>query len=599
MLCENCGGEIRDTAKFCPWCGTKISVAVQVNSPDEKTLTAFADVRENLFYDDEPVSDFEEAVAEVEPFPQNDVYYRISETSSEENYENVPSENYEDIPTKKEENILPENDEPQRENIPPAEIAPTNEDAPSKLDVKFTDENDLMILSELPAAADNDKTSENLLHDREKTIRFPVRMGIAVLSAAIAAGICITAVFIVPDKIIPYVNYRNAQDLFENGDYDAAEEKFSSLGSYEDSFEYVRKCRYGKADVLMEQGNYSGAAEAFASLNGYSDSDELAAECLLKAAEKFKTEGNFDEAISAYYAAGRDDLAEGTAKERAEFFSENGDFFAAAEAAEKFSHDEALRYLYEGSLNAKNSGDLENAAKGFAMLGDHKDSRELLKECEYELCISELEKNGANAENVREFYELGSYMDSEEIFVDAAYGYGTKCFDSGNYYEASLMFRNTGTYKDSVSMLHKSLYELGRSIEESDSISAHSIFAMLGNYSDSAVRKKATKSGASSWYADGYTSVDGFCTSQFRKGDTVIINCTAGTDSPSAPVTILLELETESGFSVSAECENVRNSGSFSGSITLPDTVSGEADIIVSLKDSGEVLRKFDITIKN
>ena len=34
MVCEKCGGTVRDTAKFCPWCGVKLT-AVPV--PQEPT----------------------------------------------------------------------------------------------------------------------------------------------------------------------------------------------------------------------------------------------------------------------------------------------------------------------------------------------------------------------------------------------------------------------------------------------------------------------------------------------------------------------------------------------------------------------------------
>ena len=191
---------------------------------------------------------------------------------------------------------------------------------------------------------------------------------------------------------------------------------------------------------------------------------------------------------------------------------------------------------------------------------------------------------------------MGNYRDSAALFTESAYENGVKLLESGDYYQASLMFRNSGTYKDSYAQLHKALYQLGMSLKDTDSASAYSIFAMLGNYSDSAAMKKASANG-SAWYADGYTAADGFCTSEFYTDDRINVTCAMGTDSPSAPVTLVLSLTDSGGNILSAECENVRNSSSFSAEIPLDGVSAGKAEITVSLKDGGDVLRRFEVNI--
>ncbi len=541
MICKNCGGELRETAKFCPWCGEKVQ-------------------RENI---------------SAEKAPEEDTEEDIKEDTKEDIKENTEKNTEEDT-------------------ADPADNGNDSGTAP-ELAVKFDNTDDLYVVSEQPPAPVCEQPDVRI---SEKTVRFSFRYGSALIAAAFITVIVIASVFIVPEHIVPYMQYKKAEKYFQSGDIAAAEDIFSSLEGYRESAEYIKKCHYSAAAGSMEKGDFVQAAKAFAALDGYADSDELASECLVRSAEAYAEAGNYDAAISAYYMAGKLDLAEDTARSRAESLMESGDFFAAAEAAEKYSHEKALEYLYEGSKSAMQNGDTKTAAKGFEMLGDHNDSEQLLQECNYRIFADDYYKNGANADNVRGFHDLGKYRDSETLFVKAAYDYGNSLFDSKEYYEASLMFINAGDHENSSASLHRCRYELGRSLEKSDPDSARSIFAMLGNYSDSASRKAAVSSGTSGWYADGYTSEDGFCTSRFRNSDTMLVSCTAGTDVSSEPTTITITLSGKDGYSVSADCENVRNSGYFSASISLASAPAGQAEITISLKDSGKVLRRFEITIE-
>ena len=353
--------------------------------------------------------------------------------------------------------------------------------------------------------------------------------------------------------------------------------------------------------VSFRFGIHSEAAREFSALDGYADSDELASECLIYSAEQYIADGNYNAAVSAFYAAGRPELAENISRERAEALAEEGDYFAAAEVATKYSSEDALEYIYLGSQKSMNDGDLRTAADGFEAISEYKDSAALLLECRYDLYYKEYNVNGASGEVVRGFSLLGNYRDSAELFIQAAYEYGIMLFESGRYYEAAAMFRNTGAYKDSSAQLHRSRYELGKSLEQSDPASAHSIFAMLGNYSDSAAKKRSTASSlgenGSDWYADGFTSVNGYCTSEFLKSDTLTVSCTAGTDAPSGPVTLVIIFMDGGNITVSADCENVRNSSSFSADIPLTSASPGKAEVTVSVKDSGKIIRRFEITI--
>ncbi|MDE7290332.1 MAG: hypothetical protein K2N71_12690, partial [Oscillospiraceae bacterium] len=429
-----------------------------------------------------------------------------------------------------------------------------------------------------------------------KKRKFPV---FKVIAALLVVSISVTSVYFIYDRAIPDLRYKNAENLFLQADYDAAEEIFAELGNYAESSDYIIRCRYEKASQLMESGQYPEAADAFTRLDGYEDSDQLVQECMLKIAEKHMESGEFEAAMSVYTAAGKSELAETAAAERAEKYAADGDYFAAYELAEKYCGSEiSTEYFYLGAEKARNDGDFKTAADSFYKLGNYKNSAELAEECTYEFYRSEYAKNGASEETARGFYFLCNFRDSRDMYLPNSYEYGTKCFNEGNFAAAAAMFRNSASYKDAGGQLYLARYELAKSLENDDPASAKSIFSMLGNYRDSASHKsRLAKKVPESWYADGYTSVVDYCTTFFRKNDMLTVYCTAGTDSQSGPVPLILTLTDESGNTASAEYEDLRNSGSFSVSFPLIDTAKGKAEVSVARKDNGAVLRSFEITI--
>ncbi len=435
--------------------------------------------------------------------------------------------------------------------------------------------------------------------DTKRTIRTTVSV---LCAAVILAGLYLTARYAVPE-----IQYSHAEKLYSDGKREAAEKAFLKLGGYKSSRDYVRKCRYETAVELMNDGLYPEAADAFSSLDGYADSNLLAADCMLRIADAYADEGNLTAAASVYAAAGHPELAKLAAKRRAAALAESGDFFSASEVSERYGDSEAAdEYRYIGASSAMRNGDLKTAAENFYLLGLYKDSPVLADDCAYGYCTSEYGKNGASEEIVRGFYFLRDHLDSRELFTETAYEYGLKCLDEGNFYTAAAMFKNTGSYESSLALLYEARYALGDLLAESDPASARSVFALLSTYLDSAQKKKAaserladgdSRYADESWYADGYTSTNGYYTDVFTKNDILLISCTAGTDTISPPVTITLTLRDSAGNEVSADCENVRNSGSFSGSFSLSSAAAGDAEIVISRKDSGSVLRTIRITV--
>lgn len=490
------------------------------------------------------------------------------------------------------ETVIPEEEASVQETV-----AENNEDN-SDLAEKFHEKDGLFVIKE--HLSDNTESdTKNICTEVAEKKKFPwLKISVALLCVAVVGA----AAYFVPAVVVPEINYNDAQELYENGSYQDAKAAFEGLDNYKESANYITKCRYGMAEQLFTEGRYSEAAEAFTALDGYSDSVARADECMVAVAEDYIASGDYDAAMSVYAEAGKADLAEQTAMKKIEALAADGEYFKAAEIAQNYcSEDVVTEYIYQGALAAKNSGDYKTAADNFYKAGKYKDSAKLAEECTYSFYIDEYTKNGASEEIVRGFYFLGNFQNSHDMFIESSYEYGLKCKENGDFSSAVAMFKNCGTYKTSISDLYNSRYNLGKLLLDSDPASARSIFALMSTYADSAAQKKtaaAKLTGApEDWYADGFTSIGNYYTTIFRKTDTLLISCTAGTEKISAPITLTLTLRDSSGNEVSADCENVRNSGSFNGSFSLSSAASGIAEIIISRKDNGAVLRTIDITI--
>ncbi|MEZ3454812.1 MAG: zinc-ribbon domain-containing protein [Oscillospiraceae bacterium] len=465
---------------------------------------------------------------------------------------------------------------------------------------KFDPEDDLLVIKAQEIFSEVQHVQRTSKYESAVFEKKRVRKAAVILfAAAICAAICFSA-----NLIVPAIRYSNAEKLYEEGDSAGAEKIFSELGDYKSSADYVRKCRYETALALMDEELYPEAADAFTSLDGYADSNLLAAECMVKIADGYADEGDLRSAASVYAAAGKPELAKLAAKRRAEALAKSGDYFSAADVSQKYGNiDDAREYRYTGASEAQKNGDLKIAADNYSKLGDYKDSAGLAEKCAYEYFKSEYDKNGASEETARGFYSYFARNDpdSRELFPKIAYEYGMKCFEKKDFSTASDMFRNAGAYENAEEMLYKARYALGDSLIETDPASARSVFALLSTYSDSSEKKKAAAErlgSDESWYVDGYTSVNGYCTSIFCKDDVLLVSCTAGTDYISSPVTILLTFKDSAGNEVSADCE-VRNSASFGVNFSLSSAAAGKAEIIISRKDNGSILRTIPIVISD
>lgn len=116
----------------------------------------------------------------------------------------------------------------------------------------------------------------------------------AVLVIVMAAGMCACGI----------MDYKKAQALYEDGDYEDAREIFEQLGDYEDAEQMVMACDYGMAEEWMDDGEYLKAGETFEKLDDYEDSEKLAKECYYTLAEQYMDEEKYTEARELYVKLG-------------------------------------------------------------------------------------------------------------------------------------------------------------------------------------------------------------------------------------------------------------------------------------------------------
>ena len=75
------------------------------------------------------------------------------------------------------------------------------------------------------------------------------------------------------------LDYRDAVDLYNAGNYEEAAALFAQLGDFEDSKQLETRCYYWIAMKAMEFGRYEAAIEQFRALGDYEDAPERITEC--------------------------------------------------------------------------------------------------------------------------------------------------------------------------------------------------------------------------------------------------------------------------------------------------------------------------------
>ncbi len=118
---------------------------------------------------------------------------------------------------------------------------------------------------------------------------------------------CIAFVIVLTKVIIPNVQYNEAIELYNAGQYEEAITAFEALDGYKDSVTQIVECKYQLALGLYNAGKYDEAITAFKALDRYKDSADQITKCetaikdeKYNAAVECYNAGKYDEAITAF-----------------------------------------------------------------------------------------------------------------------------------------------------------------------------------------------------------------------------------------------------------------------------------------------------------
>jgi len=99
------------------------------------------------------------------------------------------------------------------------------------------------------------------------------------------------------------LDYRDAIDLYNSGNYAKAAQMFAQLGEFEDSAKMETLCHYWIAVDTMQSGDYAAAIPLLEAMNGYEDTAARITECQYQLALQSFGQGDFAAAESNFLLA--------------------------------------------------------------------------------------------------------------------------------------------------------------------------------------------------------------------------------------------------------------------------------------------------------
>lgn len=234
---------------------------------------------------------------------------------------------------------------------------------------------------------------------------------IFLIALIILIALAVTVSLTYQSHIKPFISYKTAESMLEDGKYDEAKEAFSVLGEYKDSYSKVKECdnekAYSQALNHLKAKDYKNATKEFNALSKINYKDSKA---------KY---------IEAAYGVG------------CEYFDNK---------------------------------DYSNALSYFKLCNNYKDSNDKIKYCqskiagdEYKLANEKLKK-GEYTAALNSYNKLGDYKDTKEKIKEAKYGYIKQNinnrdeiqYQDSNFYKYITQLKSEG-YKDTKS-IYNSVY---------------------------------------------------------------------------------------------------------------------------------------------
>lgn len=181
------------------------------------------------------------------------------------------------------------------------------------------------------------------------------------------------------------------------------------------------------------------------------------------------------------YNAAQGLLSDGQFDEARAAFAAMGEYRDARTQVAECDYQEA-----SAALNAGGIENLEKAEAAFAALAEYGDSGERRSRAAYELGCAYLE-SGSYELAAEKFQALGDYEDSAEKLNEAIYQQACSLLDGGNPVVARVLFQGISTYRDAGQKVLECSYVQGKALLEAGSYAdAAEVLSQLGDYEDAA-----------------------------------------------------------------------------------------------------------------
>ena len=226
-------------------------------------------------------------------------------------------------------------------------------------------------------------------------------------------------------------DYKAAEKMLDQGQYEDAAAKFGGLGSYEDASLLLM---YSRAAIAAESGDYQAARNAFTALGGFRDAPTMLRYCDGREAE----------------ASGRHALDTANYADAIRLLTDASAIYSSLPSFQDTDERASgcLGALYNRARSLLDESMFENAMNLFSALGSWQDSADLKAYCE--ACL--LEMDGANLTAADRFSAISSVRDSAdraERNRDQVYQRALALAAEDEHEAAISLFSALGSYRDS------------------------------------------------------------------------------------------------------------------------------------------------------
>ena len=290
------------------------------------------------------------------------------------------------------------------------------------------------------------------------------RKRFAIIAGIILAISAITA-YVVTQVVIPSNNYKKAEELRANGDFNEAISVFRELGSYNDAATQIDATYYAKGMALLEASDWSGARSAFTNAGDYSDAKKQINAAYYAEGEAKRADGDYAGAVTAFQSAGN--------------YSD--------------AKDQILITYYAEGEAKRLYGDWDGAIIAFESAKDYSDAETQIFATHYAEGIAK--RNAQDwAGAIVAFGKAGDYSDAEEQILATYYAEGEGKRASGDWDDAISAFENVKDYKDAKAQISATYYEEGKEkYKAGDMNGAIDAFTNAGDYKDAKTQVLATQ----------------------------------------------------------------------------------------------------------